>query len=101
MTYQRSFWRKALDEARSPADVVATMRDFLATLTPPELARLPEDCRPGRIKVEDDVEYWTFRLAQLVSAPPARPADALLAQGILNVFLHAMARFNHLQIATI
>src|SRR2546421_4403608 len=88
----RSPWRRALEGSESTADVLSTLRDYLATLTPAELARLPEDCRPGRVKAEDDVEYWTFRLAQLIGEPPAEPADARLAQDILNVFLHAMAR---------
>jgi hypothetical protein len=93
----RSRWRRALESAATTAEILATLRDFLATLTPAELARIPEECRPLRIKAEDDVEYWTFRLAQLIGSPPAEPVDAKLAQRILNVFLHAIVQIIRVQ----
>jgi hypothetical protein len=88
----RSPWRRALEATGTTAEVLSTLRDYLATLTPAELARLPEWCRPGRIKAEDDVEYWTFRLAQLVTSPLDEHTDAALAQQMLNVFLHALVQ---------
>ena len=88
----RSPWRRTLEANESTEDVLSTLRDYLATLTPAELARLPESCRPGRIKAEDDVEYWTFRLAQLITSPLDETTDAALAQQVLNVFLHAIVQ---------
>ena len=61
---RRSRWHDTIDEARTPEEVVTIMRDYLASVTPAELAHLPEKCRPTRIKAEDDITYWTFVLAQ-------------------------------------
>jgi hypothetical protein len=51
-----SSWFHQLDDANSPAEVVTIARDYLATWTPEELAHLPRDCRPGRIKSTGDIE---------------------------------------------
>jgi hypothetical protein len=45
-----------LDAARDPAEVVSVMRDYMATWTPEEMGRLPHACRPGRIRVAEDIE---------------------------------------------
>lgn len=45
-----------LDVARTPAEVVAVTRDYMATWTPEEIALLPRACRPGRIRVAEDIE---------------------------------------------
>jgi hypothetical protein len=49
-------WFDQIDAAAAPADVVAVARDYLATWTPDELARLPAPCRPGRVKNEHDID---------------------------------------------
>jgi len=55
-------WQQRLKDARSDADVVAVTRDFLATFSPYDLARLPEACRPGRIVDAGDVNDLAFIL---------------------------------------
>jgi len=48
-------WQRRLDAASSEADVVATARDFVAMLSPSDLDRLPEPCRPGPLERGSDV----------------------------------------------
>ena len=49
-------WLHQLERATTLDEVVAIARDYLATWTPEEIARLPRDCRPGRLREPEDVE---------------------------------------------
>lgn len=49
-------WYRLLDSARGPLEVVAIARDYLATWTPEEMARLPAAVRPGKLRDERDIE---------------------------------------------
>lgn len=49
-------WYRLLDSARTPLEVVAIARDYLATWTPEEIARLPVAVRPKKLRDERDVE---------------------------------------------
>jgi hypothetical protein len=59
-----SSWFQQIDAAKTPFEVVNVTRDYLATWTPDELARLPVPCRPGRIKDEHDLDQLHVRLAE-------------------------------------
>ena len=48
-------WAALLNRARSEADVVRVVREFVAQLTPQELAALPEALRPGRFRDAQDI----------------------------------------------
>jgi hypothetical protein len=48
-------WSNQIDTAESVGEVVSITRDYLATWMPDELALLPQTCRPGRIKGEEDI----------------------------------------------
>lgn len=50
------YWFRQIDEAGSAGEVVAIARDYLATWTPKDLAKLPRECRPGRVKSAGDIE---------------------------------------------
>lgn len=39
-------------------------RDFLARLTPTEIARLPRECRPGKLVDAHDISELAFSLTQ-------------------------------------
>ena len=83
------FWHSQVDSARTAEEVVGLMRDYVATLTPEQLGQLPERYRPMRVKAEDDLEYWTFRL----SAIPANDrVDQVFVQDLFMHFLHASLR---------
>jgi len=49
-------WFHQLDRAASVPEVINVCREYLATWHPEELALLPAECRPGRIKNHADVE---------------------------------------------
>lgn len=57
-------WQGLLDAAASEEEVVTAVRDYLALVSPEEIAALPVACRPGRIVDASDVNDYAFVLAQ-------------------------------------
>ena len=55
-------WYRLIDSAKSSLEVVAIARDYIATWSPEELARLPASARPGRLRDERDLEELHERL---------------------------------------
>jgi hypothetical protein len=84
-------WHGSLEEVETVDGIVALVREYLATLAPEQLLRLPEACRNLRVKAEDDIEYWTLRLSQR-HASEAEGVDAELTQDVFDHFLHATMR---------
>ena len=93
----RSAWHELIEASSDIDAILGVTRDYLATFGPEHLARLPEDCRPGRIKGEDDIAYWSCRLAQYAHKETDAPVDAELMQEMLNYFLHAWVRLSQIQ----
>jgi hypothetical protein len=91
-----SVWHRQLETTGSVDEVLVTIRDYLATITPEELARLPESRRPGRIKGDDDIEYWTFKLSRQPGTPAEEGTDVELLQAIFHHFLHASVRISQI-----
>ena len=91
-----SVWHRQIEATASVEEVLVTIRDYLATLTPQELARLPEARRPGRIKGDDDIEYWTFKLSLQPDAPAEEGVDLELMRTIFQHFLHASMRISQI-----
>jgi hypothetical protein len=89
-------WHGKLEIAESAEEVVALVRDYIATLAPEDLGRLPDPCRSLRVKAEDDIEYWTYRLSQRHRREDAA-VDAELAQDVFNHFLHASLRISQIR----
>src|SRR5262249_39113491 len=57
-------WQGQLDQADRPDAVLAVARDYLAQVSPEEVALLPEECRPMRLVDADDVANYAFELAR-------------------------------------
>ena len=95
---QTTPWQFQLDGAPTEEEVVAVAKDYLATWTPQELAFLPEDCRPGRIRDGADINAFSFKLAQALCSTAFESSDASYAQRMLSFFAHAAVRIS--QIAT-
>ena len=57
-------WQGLLNECAEPADVVRTVKEYLARWSPEEIGALPEHCRPGRMVDGDDVADYALRLAR-------------------------------------
>jgi hypothetical protein len=85
-----------MGSVESAEQVVALTRDYLAAFSPENLGRLPEDCRPMRIKYEDDIEYWAHQLAQRYSSANEEPVDGDLLHQLSDYFLHALIRLAEL-----
>jgi hypothetical protein len=49
-------WFRQLDDARSEPELLAVVREYFASLGPPELALLPPACRPRSIKSLADLD---------------------------------------------
>src|SRR6185436_12295404 len=92
-----SRWHNQLDGCGDVDSILSVTRDYLATFGPERLARLPSECRPGRIKGEDDIAYWSCKLAQHPDEDLDVPIDATLMQELLNYFLHAWVRISQIQ----
>ena len=92
-----SAWHDQLEASPDVDAILSVTRDYLATFGPEHLARLPADCRPGRIKGDDDIAYWSCQLARIHQSDPLVRVDASLLQEMLNYFLHAWVRVSQLQ----
>ena len=57
-------WPQRLKAAKTPAEIVGVARDFLATFSPYDFARLPEALRPGRLVDANDVSDFAFALVR-------------------------------------
>ena len=85
-----------MSSVESAEQVVALTRDYLASFSPEYLGRLPADCRPTRIKYEDDIEYWAHQLAQRYSGKHEERVDGDLLHELRDYFLHALIRLAEL-----
>ena len=88
-------WVYAIEGATSEKEVIAAVKDFLATWTPGMLSRLPESCRPGRIVCAEDVSELAFRLSQAGLQFDGDVPDRRLLGRMANFFSHASARLAH------
>ena len=88
-------WADRLDAARNEFEVLEVARDFLATFSPYDLARLPEAYRPGRLVDANDINEYAF---MLLKQPPEDGA----ARGIYRLrrfFTQASVRLSALMSA--
>lgn len=51
-----------LSKALSVDEILAVTRTYLSEWSRDELAGLPANCRPGRVKNRNDIEFWADRL---------------------------------------
>jgi hypothetical protein len=57
-------WLGRLNSASSETDVITVVKDFVAELTPQDVARLPVACRPGKFLDSDDVTSLALTLVR-------------------------------------
>ena len=82
-------WHRDLERTATTRQVVALTRDYFATLTPRDLARVPEGCRPSRIVDEEDIAFWSERLTEEYWHRHGTGADAGVVQELWSFFLRA------------
>lgn len=83
-------WYDKIAAAQTPDALVAAARDYLATITPAQLADVPEWIQAMRIKGIDDLSYWQKKLAEEYCAGGAlRDSEAAVVSQLLAFFTTA------------
>jgi len=89
-------WFAQIDRARSVAETLSVARDYIATITPEELALLPPECRPGRIRDEQDVEDLHGTLVDVYRASRATGEELDVLQRLTSFFVRLAIRLSEL-----
>ena len=62
-------WRRAIDAAATEGELISLARSFVAEVPEAQLAVLPGEWKPQRLRSTNDVSLITFRLAQAYCGP--------------------------------
>jgi hypothetical protein len=89
-------WHKEIRAARNWQELLALARDFVAKLSPTEVASLPPTCREIRIKGTDDLHFWHERLAEEFFARASRGDPTPAHRDLLDFFTVAAERASEL-----
>jgi hypothetical protein len=87
-------WQRRLEAASSEQEVVAVAREYIATLSAGDIARLPEPCRPGSFECGQDVSDYGFALVRHHCITDG--ASARLVTRLSDFISHAEARLRQL-----
>ena len=93
----REDWRNLILGSTQEDEIVELVRDHMARWSPEEIARLPEDCRPGRIRDAEDISRWAFELASTHCAQVVRSEDEPLLERMLEFVTQAAIRLSEIQ----
>ena len=85
-------WHKEIRATRSWQELLALARDYVAQLSPEEVATLPPTCREIRIKGTDDLYFWHERLAEEYFARASRGDPSRAHRDMLDFFTIAAER---------
>lgn len=89
-------WQPLVREATSDAELVRIMRDFVATLVPDGIERLPPNCRPREIRTREDVSMLAVDLARTeLTYPESDEVKEILTQ-LAAVFAEATTRLSQM-----
>lgn len=86
-------YARKLAAAASEDDVGRVVRDYLASWHPEELSRIPEECRPGKVRDGEDIVDVAYRLTRARIAVADPPAELLHME---TFFAHACSRLSGL-----
>jgi hypothetical protein len=90
-------WRNLISGSTNEDEVVAMVRDHLARYSPQEIARLPEECRPPRIRDAEDVSRWAFELARTHCAQSGDDDNETVLERMLEFVTQAAQRLSELK----
>ncbi|HET7401589.1 MAG TPA: hypothetical protein VFJ62_07395 [Usitatibacter sp.] len=85
-------WRAFLVIAPTEEDVIRLTREYVATWGPEQIAHLPAECRPGRIRDGEDIGQWAYELAQAHCSLRFAEDDDRLVASLLAFTAEAVAR---------
>lgn len=86
-------WQERLEQCETESEVIGAVRDYLATLTPEEIAELPTDFVPRRLVDGEDIS--TFAV-QLLLGTSRGEAQCPLLRKLANVFSLAAVQLSKL-----
>jgi hypothetical protein len=86
-------WQETLDQARDEHDIIAVVREFVASLDYHEISGMPPDLRPGKFFEAGDDAGYALKLARHVADDPGLPLAA--AHRVVPFFVHAHLRLSH------
>lgn len=92
-------WYQQLDKAVDAAEVVAIARDYLATWSPEEIGRLPQECRPGRIRSPSDLVDLHESAVEAFRSTREGGAELKALHLLTSFLVHANLRLAHLSAA--
>jgi hypothetical protein len=90
-------WRNMIRDSTHEDEVIQLVRDHMARWSPEEIVRLPEDCRPGRVRDGEDISQWAFRLASTHCAGAVDREDEVLLDRMLEFITQAAVRVAELK----
>jgi len=90
-------WRNLILDSTHEDEVVELVRDHMARWSPEEIARLPQDCRPPRIRDAEDIGRWAFELASTHCAGTIAHDDEPLLERMLEFVTQAAVRLSELR----
>lgn len=94
-------WRSILAAASTEEEVLEFVRGYLATWGTQDLASLPAECRPGRVKDAEDIGRWAFELASSHCAATFDKDDMPVLEHMLVFATEAAAHLSQVQAARI
>jgi len=91
-----TLWYQMVDTAQSPGEVLGVAREYLASLTAEDMVSVPDDCRPGEIRDQSDIDFWNLRLAEELRTIWGTGRDGHMVTELAQFFLHASVRLSRL-----
>ena len=85
-------WRAFLAIAPTEEDVIRVTREYVATWGPEQIAQLPAECRPGKIRDGEDIGRWAYDLARAHCSLRFTGEEDQLLASLLAFIGHASAR---------
>ena len=83
-------WHDAISHAPDRKALAALVNDYLAMWSPAEMARLPANCRPDRIRGVEDIAYWRQILSDRYCSGAVHDQDSGTLSRLIG-FLNAAA----------
>lgn len=91
-----NLWHALLEQAIDGSHVVDIAQDYVASLSPDDLAAVPRDCRPTRIAGESDVDHWNVCLADECRNLWGTERDGRMLTDMSQFFLRASVRLSRI-----
>lgn len=89
-------WYHQLEDANSSVEVVGIARDYLASWTPHDISRLPQNVRPGKLRDASDIELLHEALIDEYRTSQASGEELARLQELTSFVVRAAQRIAEL-----